>query len=81
MRPAPRAFVCALLLVALVAGGSAEETSFERIIAPGEAPQKLADGFTFTEGPTWMKGKLYFSDMWFRNARAATSPAAPNAAA
>ena len=40
---------------------------YEQIIAPGETPKKLAGGFTFTEGPTWLKGKLYFSDMWFKN--------------
>jgi gluconolactonase len=39
----------------------------EQIVAPGERPKKLAEGFTFTEGPTWLKGKLYFSDMWFKN--------------
>jgi gluconolactonase len=60
---------CALLLV-LVAAGAAEDTPYERIIAPGETPKKVADGFTFTEGPTWLKGKLYFSDMWFKNAAA-----------
>jgi len=47
-----------------------QQTLFEQIIAPGETPKKLADGFTFTEGPTWLKGKLYFSDMWFKNAAA-----------
>src|SRR4030095_15099805 len=68
MKPAHPAGLCwALLLVALVAAGSAEPTPFERIIAPGTTPKKLADGFTFTEGPTWLKGKLYFSDMWFKN--------------
>ena len=40
---------------------------YEQIVAPGEKPKKLADGFTFTEGPTWLNGKLYFSDMWFKN--------------
>ena len=40
---------------------------YEQIVAPGERPKRLADGFTFTEGPTWLKGKLYFSDMWFKN--------------
>jgi gluconolactonase len=40
---------------------------YEEIIAPGTRPQKLAEGFTFTEGPTWLKGKLYFSDMFFQN--------------
>ena len=44
-----------------------QQAQYGRIIAPGESPKKLADGFTFTEGPTWLKGKLYFSDMWFKN--------------
>ena len=39
----------------------------EQIVAPGTKPQKLSDGFTFTEGPTWLKGQLYFSDMFFQN--------------
>ena len=43
-------------------------------------PKKLAEGFTFTEGPTWLKGKLYFSDMFFKNPAAGDwtgSPAQP----
>ena len=40
---------------------------YEQVVAPGVAPRKLADGFTFTEGPTWLKGNLYFSDMFFQN--------------
>jgi gluconolactonase len=40
---------------------------FEQIVATGATPTKLADGFTFTEGPTWLKGRLYFSDMFFQN--------------
>jgi gluconolactonase len=44
-----------------------QQALYEQIIAPGEVPKKLAEGFTFTEGPTWLKGKLYFSDMWFKN--------------
>ncbi|HEU4893813.1 MAG TPA: SMP-30/gluconolactonase/LRE family protein [Vicinamibacterales bacterium] len=40
---------------------------YEQIVAPGAQPTKLADGFTFAEGPTWLKGKLYFSDMFFQN--------------
>jgi gluconolactonase len=43
------------------------QARFARIIAPGETPKKVAEGFTFTEGPTWLNGKLYFSDMWFNN--------------
>ena len=44
-----------------------QQALYEQIIAAGEKPKKLAEGFTFTEGPTWLKGKLYFSDMWFKN--------------
>ena len=44
-----------------------QQALYEQVIAPGEKPKKLADGFTFTEGPSWLKGKLYFSDMWFKN--------------
>ena len=40
---------------------------YEQVIAPGVAPAELADGFTFAEGPTWLKGTLYFSDMFFQN--------------
>src|SRR3954468_13484010 len=58
----------AVLLFVLAAAGRAQQSGDERIIAPGQTPTKLADGFTFTEGPTWLKGKLYFSDMWFKNA-------------
>ena len=69
MPPALRTCLCcALLLVVFVAAGSARPTALDRIVAPGETPKKLAEGFTFTEGPTWLKGKLYFSDMWFQNA-------------
>jgi gluconolactonase len=40
---------------------------YEQVVAPETKPQRLAEGFTFTEGPTWLKGKLYFSDMFFQN--------------
>jgi gluconolactonase len=39
--------------------------AFRRIIPDGQTPKLLAEGFTFTEGPAWMDGKLYFSDMFF----------------
>ena len=45
----------------------AQRALFEQVIAPDVMPQKLAEGFTFTEGPTWLKGRLYFSDMFFEN--------------
>ncbi len=42
---------------------------YEQVVAPGVKPVKLAEGFTFAEGPTWLKGRLYFSDMYFRDHR------------
>jgi len=50
---------------------------YEQIVAPGMKPQKLAEGFTFTEGPTWLKGKLYFSDMYFKNPAAGDYTGSP----
>jgi gluconolactonase len=44
-----------------------QEEMFRQVIAPDARPVKLAEGFTFTEGPTWLKGKLYFSDMYFKD--------------
>jgi gluconolactonase len=44
-----------------------QQALFEQIVAPGATPRKIAEGFTFTEGPTWLNGKLYFSDMFFQN--------------
>jgi gluconolactonase len=54
-----------------------QQALYEQVIAPGAAPKKLAEGFTFTEGPTWLKGKLYFSDMWFKNPAAADWTGSP----
>ena len=44
-----------------------QQALYEQIVARDAKPTKLAEGFTFTEGPTWLKGKLYFSDMFFQN--------------
>jgi gluconolactonase len=44
-----------------------QQALYETVIAPGVRPRRLAEGFTFTEGATWLNGKLYFSDMWFKN--------------
>jgi gluconolactonase len=44
-----------------------QQALYEQVVAPDTKPKKLAEGFTFTEGPTWLKGKLYFSDMFFAN--------------
>ncbi len=40
---------------------------YSQVVAADAKPVKLAEGFTFTEGPTWLKGKLYFSDMYFKD--------------
>jgi gluconolactonase len=40
---------------------------YQQVVVPDSKPLRLADGFTFTEGPTWLKGKLYFSDMYFKD--------------
>lgn len=39
--------------------------AYHAIIPEGEKPVLVADGFKFTEGPTWMNGELYFSSMFF----------------
>jgi gluconolactonase len=44
-----------------------QQTLYEQVVAPEARPRKLAEGFTFTEGPTWLGGRLYFSDMFFKN--------------
>ena len=44
-----------------------QQALYEQVVAQDAKPKKLAEGFTFTEGPTWLKGKLYFSDMFFAN--------------
>jgi gluconolactonase len=45
-----------------------QQALLQQIIAADAKPQKLAEGFTFTEGTAWLKGKLYFSDMYFKDA-------------
>jgi gluconolactonase len=44
-----------------------QQALYEQVIPADAKPTKLADAFTFTEGPTWLNGKLYFSDMWFKD--------------
>jgi gluconolactonase len=52
-----------------IARAEAQSALYDAVIAPGTRPVKLAEGFSFTEGPTWLKGALYFSDMHFRDHR------------
>ena len=44
-----------------------QQALYEQVVALDAKPAKLADGFTFTEGPTWLADRLYFSDMFFKN--------------
>jgi gluconolactonase len=44
-----------------------QQALFDQVVSREATPAKLTDGFTFTEGPTWLKGQLYFSDMFFQN--------------
>ena len=39
------------------------EKEFEEVVGAGSEPRKIADGFEFTEGPTWFQGGLVFSDV------------------
>ena len=46
-----------------------QDQLYREVIAAGTQPVKIAEGFTFSEGPTWLNGSLYFSDMYFRDHR------------
>ncbi|MFB3776663.1 MAG: SMP-30/gluconolactonase/LRE family protein [Bryobacteraceae bacterium] len=50
-----------------IARAEKQNALYQQVVAPDAKPVKLAEGFTFTEGPTWLKGKLYFSDMYFKD--------------
>jgi gluconolactonase len=39
------------------------DKALDALIAPGAKIEKLASGFVFTEGPTWHKGEMWFSDL------------------
>ncbi len=39
------------------------DPAFDRLVAPEAGLEKLADGFTWSEGPVWFKGELLFSDV------------------
>ena len=36
-----------------------QQALFSQVVVEHVKPQKLAEGFTFNEGPTWLQGKLY----------------------
>lgn len=54
-------YVLMILFVVVVAGSSVEAAS---VVAPGAKVEKLAGGFSFTEGPAAdAKGNIFFSDI------------------
>ncbi len=59
-------------------------SAFNAIIPEGEQVTLVHDGETakptlnFTEGPAWMNGSLYFSNMWFEKGFASGSPEESN---
>jgi gluconolactonase len=54
-----------------------QQALYADVVPADSKPRKLAEGFTFTEGPTWFKGKLYFSDMYFKNPAAGDYTGSP----
>lgn len=39
------------------------DPAFDKLVAPDTKIEKLAEGFTWSEGPVWMNGELIFSDV------------------
>ena len=39
------------------------DPAFDQLVAPDAKLEKLAEGFTWSEGPVWMNGELIFSDV------------------
>ena len=39
------------------------DPAFDRLVAPEATLEKLAEGFTWSEGPVWLNGELIFSDV------------------
>ncbi len=39
------------------------DPALDALIAPGTPIEKVADGFTFTEGPMWHEGRVWISDV------------------
>ena len=65
-------FTTALPLIAMAAdpkphffNGRIErfDPAFDQLVAPDARLEKLAEGFTWSEGPVWMNGELIFSDV------------------
>jgi gluconolactonase len=39
------------------------DPAFDRLVAPDARLEKLAEGFTWSEGPVWLNGEVIFSDV------------------
>src|SRR2546421_89531 len=39
------------------------DPAFDKLVAPGAAMEKVAEGFTWAEGPVWFDGAVIFSDV------------------
>ncbi|MBI5767463.1 MAG: SMP-30/gluconolactonase/LRE family protein [Verrucomicrobia bacterium] len=39
------------------------DSAFDKLVAPGAQIEKLAEGFRWSEGPTWYQGAVVFSDV------------------
>ncbi len=39
------------------------DPAFDRLVAPNATMEKIADGFTWAEGPLWIEGAVIFSDV------------------
>jgi gluconolactonase len=58
-----KSFLLLLIIITLSLKSPAQDTALNSIIADGARLEKVADGFSFTEGPTAdKKGNIYFTD-------------------
>lgn len=48
------------------------DPKLDALITPGQRIERVATGFTFTEGPLWREGRLWFSDVRGDKLRAVT---------
>ena len=58
-----KSFLLIILVITLSLNSPAQDQALNTIIADGAKLEKVADGFSFTEGPTAdKKGNIYFTD-------------------
>ena len=56
------------------------DPAFDKLVAPGTKPEKIAEGFRWSEGPVWYDGGILFSDV-LANTAYQWKPGMANAAA